>query len=231
MSNFSDDALDAIADDPWTTWAATAPRELAAELRAYRRQHGPLAPGQCGTPVDRLAEVEAERDAAYRGRAELLAVLAAIFPARMAFTDPAAPGWPVLFLTTPAGQATWHINPDDFALFDPAISVFDPADCPVWDGHSNEQKSERLRALALMIRGTISIEAWLQTSTPAPPAPDGYTVLYRDTPGGDGLTTASGAIVHPDRAAADQVLQRHRDVSGHPRVEYVLGEVRVVRDV
>jgi hypothetical protein len=64
----------------------------------------------------------------------------------------------------------------------------------------------------------------------AAPAPDGYTVLYRDTPGGASLTTASGAVVHPNRDGAEQALARRRDTGDHPRIEYVLAEVRVVRD-
>ncbi|MBF6399761.1 hypothetical protein IU438_28745 [Nocardia cyriacigeorgica] len=101
---------------------------------------------------DRTAGLEAERDKGYRDRAEVVAVLASIFPSQMADQDPETPGWPLLFLDTPEGQLSWHINPSDLDLFNTeryALALDeDPAAAPVWDGHTNEQKSARLHRLA-----------------------------------------------------------------------------------
>lgn len=99
----------------------------------------------------RITELETERDKGYRDRAEVIAVLAAIFPSRMA--DPSDDtGWPVLYLDTPEGQLSWHINPGDLDLFRTEAYALaldeDPDSAPVWDGHTNEQKSTRLHRLA-----------------------------------------------------------------------------------
>ena len=103
---------------------------------------------------DRLAVVETEPDKAYRDRSELLAVLAASMPAQLVFgADPNAPGWPVLFIDLPSGQASWHINPKDADLFPFGIwRKADADDAMVWDGHDNREKSWRLRAFAESLR-------------------------------------------------------------------------------
>lgn len=90
----------------------------------------------------------------YRERAHLLAVLAGLYPATLAYSDPAEPALPVLTLETPAGQLTWHIKPLDLALF-PHVPMVGPGRCPVWDGHSTETKLARLAELAGLISGRI----------------------------------------------------------------------------
>ncbi|MGK5531565.1 hypothetical protein ACSNOC_13340, partial [Streptomyces sp. URMC 129] len=84
-------------------------------------------------------------DAAYRERAQLLAWLAQHNPAVIApASDVEEPGWQVLYLTTGHGQMTWHIAPRDAELFDGVehVGVDDPR--ARWDGHSTEEKYERL---------------------------------------------------------------------------------------
>ncbi len=54
--------------------------------------------------------------------------------------DADAPGWPVLYIDSPAGQLSWHIHERDL--------VGNWADfTQPWDGHTTEQKLERLRQL------------------------------------------------------------------------------------
>lgn len=134
-------AISDAEDEPGESGDGATIREVAASL---------LADGW--TSPEDVAALRAERDAAYRGRAELLAVLANVFPAQMHEADPATPGWPVLFLDTPEGQVSWHINPDDLDLFDTDKYALandeDPAGRVVWDGHTNEEKSRRLHRLA-----------------------------------------------------------------------------------
>lgn len=89
----------------------------------------------------RLAEVEAERDGAYRERAQMVVALAKVFPSWVN-TDPAEPDWPVLYVQFPTGQASWHFSPADRALLD-GITVGGPA----WDGHTTEEKYERIAAI------------------------------------------------------------------------------------
>lgn len=84
--------------------------------------------------------------AAYRERARLVAFLAALYPAVIAHSDPDAPGWPVITIDTPAGQMSWHLAPDDLDLFPeslaPRVHPEDPR--AKWDGHSTDEKHERL---------------------------------------------------------------------------------------
>ncbi|WP_051096276.1 hypothetical protein, partial [Streptomyces sulphureus] len=71
------------------------------------------------TPHQARRLAEEERDGAYQERAQLLAWLAALAPAVLApATDVDEPGWHLLYLTTPAGQLSWHIHPRDLAYFE-----------------------------------------------------------------------------------------------------------------
>lgn len=87
----------------------------------------------------------------YRERAQLLAWLAAREPGSVLAPAPDVkdPRWRILFLRTGHGewQMTWHIAPSDIALFSGVERV--EADDPraQWDGHTTEQKYQRVRAL------------------------------------------------------------------------------------
>ena len=91
-------------------------------------------------------EARAERDAAYRERARLVAFLAACYESGM-LTDSAEPDWPVVYVSTPAGQLSWHIAKGDLGLFAHVPVTTDPA----WDGHTTEAKYERLAAMTIRI--------------------------------------------------------------------------------
>jgi hypothetical protein len=58
-------------------------------------------------------------------------------------TDEATPGWPVLYIDTPAGQVSWHFPeaemPDDIGMY-----------WGKWDGHTTAEKYERLSRLSLV---------------------------------------------------------------------------------
>lgn len=90
-------------------------------------------------------EARAERDGAYRERAHLLAHFAALYPSHIGPTDPQAPEWPVLTVETPAGQMSWHIAERDLDLFE-HVQPTGP-EHRGWDGHTTEEKYERLRRL------------------------------------------------------------------------------------
>jgi len=91
------------------------------------------------------AAPEQERDRAYRERAHLVAHLASLYPSQIAYTDPDAYDWPVVTIETPAGQMSWHVAPDDIELF-AHVERRNGLVLP-WDGHTTEQKYERLRRL------------------------------------------------------------------------------------
>jgi hypothetical protein len=90
----------------------------------------------------RLAEVTAERDKAYRERAHLVAHLAACHPSVM-LTDNTEPDWPIVFVSTSAGQMSWHIAKADLELFGHVPATTEPT----WDGHTTEEKYQRLAEL------------------------------------------------------------------------------------
>lgn len=102
--------------------------------------------------LDRIAELETERNGAYRERAQLLSLLALnydafITEARDVEHDCAncdGRHWHLLFLTIGGWQATWHISPDDMGLWAhvPYVTPDDPR--VQWDGHTTPQKYARI---------------------------------------------------------------------------------------
>lgn len=76
-------------------------------------------------------------DAIYRERAHLVAHLAAIYPS--SWKDSGEPGWPLVFIDLPTGQCAWHVAEADMDLF----SHVQPGSAS-WDGHSTEEKYQRI---------------------------------------------------------------------------------------
>ncbi|CAM5682654.1 hypothetical protein SRIMM317S_03372 [Streptomyces rimosus subsp. rimosus] len=112
------------------------------------RQHVEhLLRDRCAEDAHRRAEqAEAERDGAYRERAQLLAWLATAHPTVLApAPDVDEDGWQILYLNAPCGQLSWHISPRDASLFTHVEHV--PADDPraQWDGHTTDEKYQRIR--------------------------------------------------------------------------------------
>jgi hypothetical protein len=73
----------------------------------------------------------------------LVAFLAAVHPAIIG-VDEAEPDWPVIYVSTPNGQLSWHLSKDDLDLFP---HVPQTTGLLTWDGHSTAEKYERLRML------------------------------------------------------------------------------------
>jgi hypothetical protein len=120
-----------------------------------------------------LATAQAELRNVYRERAHLVAYLAAVHPSSISHSDPATPEWPVVTVETEHGQMSWHIAPDDVDLFDP-IDPETPA-FP-WDGHSTDEKYQRLRFLTEATH--VARRTPQEPSAPAYPYADGdVTVL------------------------------------------------------
>ena len=77
----------------------------------------------------------------YRERHHLIAHLAASYPAVMVLNaDAEEPDWPVLYVSLPTGQVSWHIAPADMDLFRHVPLVDDG----LWDGHDVVEKYRRL---------------------------------------------------------------------------------------
>lgn len=109
-----------------------------------------LARSVISTLIDRLAIVSTERESGwtlmadlnsvYRERNELVAALAAHHGGVVGI-DPTEPDWPVVYIELPNGQVSWHFGPDDLDL----IEDFPRSSEVVWDGHTNEEKYDRIR--------------------------------------------------------------------------------------
>ncbi len=117
-------------------WADVA----RAVVAAYIEANG-------GDPVDParvIAEaIVPELRAVYRERARLVAYLAACYPSEIVeqpgkFADE----WPVIFIAAPTGQLSWHLSRRDLDLFDHVPKYIDGESR--WDGHTTEEKYERL---------------------------------------------------------------------------------------
>jgi hypothetical protein len=111
--------------------------------------------------INRLTE---ERDGAYRERAQLLALLAALHPSVIApAPDVDEAGWQILYLRIGGSQASWHIAPRDAELYAHVEHVSTDDRRAQWDGHTTEQKYTRIGEHAARLYA----EARARTETPA----------------------------------------------------------------
>lgn len=90
--------------------------------------------------------LQATCDAAYHERNQVVAALASAFPSGIART--AIPGWDeewhgCVYIDLPTGQASWHYHDREAHLF-----AHLPPYTKEWDGHTTEEKYERLSRLA-----------------------------------------------------------------------------------
>jgi hypothetical protein len=97
--------------------------------------------------ADRIERLEAARDGAYTERNRLVALLASIYPSGVKKT--AIPGWDkswhgCVYIDLPVGQASWHFHDSEAHLF-----AHLPPYEGEWDGHTTEEKYERIARLAL----------------------------------------------------------------------------------
>jgi hypothetical protein len=103
----------------------------------------------CGSNqcFDHQVKVQAEKDSAYAERNKLVAFLSRLYPAHRGWHegDDWEDDWRnIIFINTPAGQLSWHIHNDEVEFFDHI--PFDGSQ-DLWDGHTTEEKYERLRML------------------------------------------------------------------------------------
>lgn len=85
-----------------------------------------------------------ELDSVYTERAHLVAFLTALYPSELIEegTD-----YPVVYINSPEGQLSWHINRKDISLFS-HVPVIPISLAPnLWDGHTTEEKYKRVRSL------------------------------------------------------------------------------------
>ena len=115
---------------------------------------GWAAPVGSNEPLDDNEKTQefytSEMDKVYRERNRMVAQLAAEYPSD--FVPGADQQWPdfaIVYVKLPTGQASWHIPPRDFDLFN-----FMPRGVPEevrWDGHSTEEKNSRIETYTRMV--------------------------------------------------------------------------------
>lgn len=102
------------------------------------------------TWVQQIATEREAKDNAYRERDQLVAVLSKVWPSHLtadsSVDDPAGEWYNVVCIHTPAGQATWHIHVSELGMFDHLRGNAESrlTACEGWDGHTTEEKYERL---------------------------------------------------------------------------------------
>lgn len=89
-------------------------------------------------------------DAAYRERANLVALLAALTDDAVITYAPDVeePGWQIVYLTIGGRQCSWHISPRDADLFQHVERVGALDLRALWDGHTTEEKYAHIAATA-----------------------------------------------------------------------------------
>jgi len=106
--------------------------------------------------LERVGKLEAEnavlvevKDGAYSERNKLVAFLASLYPSSLERHPDEDTEWEddwrwVVYIDLPNGQASWHLHDSELSQFDglPRLQG------RVWEGHTTEQKYERLAALA-----------------------------------------------------------------------------------
>lgn len=92
---------------------------------------------------EETARLRAEKDSAYAERNKVVLALARFYPHGWGI-DPDEPDWRVLYLDLPTGQASWHFTVEEFEASRKYLRPH--SHNVVWDGHTTEEKYERLVA-------------------------------------------------------------------------------------
>lgn len=100
--------------------------------------------------IEGLQRDKAAADAAYLERNRLVALLASMYPSGVARTD--IPGWlpewhGCVYIDLPTGQVSWHYHDDHAHMFANL-----PPYTKQWDGHTTDEKYQRVSDLALSKR-------------------------------------------------------------------------------
>ncbi len=95
--------------------------------------------------MNKINELEAQKNGAYAERNAVVAALARHYPSGVAKT--AIEGWNpewhnCVYIDTPVGQMSWHFHDSQASMF----ATLPPYDKP-WDGHTTQEKYDRLAQL------------------------------------------------------------------------------------
>ncbi|MGN7139046.1 hypothetical protein [Streptomyces pseudogriseolus] len=199
----------------------TAMKEMVAELGEGQRNVEPLealAYHAAGLSYA-LEEAKTERDGAYRERAHLVALLAAMTDGAVIAPAPDVdePGWQIAYLTIGGHQATWHISPRDADLFAHIEPVGPDDPRAQWDGHGTELKYARIAAHAAELAERCG-----------PACAEGHTYAGRCEGAHphpvDDSTPTTPDLVHPDTVPQVSASQRvDEPCAQHPTAPVIGG--------
>ena len=116
--------------------------EQAEELLRVAHETSNRSEAERARAVQRTEQAEAERDRAYRERAHLVALLAAMTSHAVIAPAPDVEerGWQIVYLVIGDRQASWHISPRDADLFAAVEHVDQDDPRAQWDGHTTDEK-------------------------------------------------------------------------------------------
>ena len=103
---------------------------------------------------DEYRALVAQMDAAYRERNQLVALLAGLFPSSLERHPDEDTEWEddwrwICFIDFPGFQATWHLQDAELPLFDHVPRHQGRQ----WDGHTTEEKYQRVAQCATEVAG------------------------------------------------------------------------------
>lgn len=96
---------------------------------------------------DMITELRASRDGAYRERNKVVAAVSKLYPSCLGLHDTADKAWNkewmnIVYIRLLSGQVSWHLHDSDLPLF-----AHLDYENEKWDGHTTEEKYERLANL------------------------------------------------------------------------------------
>lgn len=102
--------------------------------------------------MSNIEELEQSKNQAYWERNQLVALLSKLYPAWLEGHPESDASWDkdwmtIVMIQTPEGQASWHIHDDDIPYF----AHLKKRDGNSWDGHTTEEKYDRLRRLGTFV--------------------------------------------------------------------------------
>lgn len=131
-------------------WRSSDNKSLVKEIKDFQEENQRLE--------QENAALRDGKNYAYYERNQLVAALTKIFPAWIERHPDADKTWDndwrnIIFISLPTGQASWHIHDSEFDNFQHLPTSAQGVQS--WDGHTNEEKYERLSHLeqALAAKG------------------------------------------------------------------------------
>lgn len=125
-------------------------KEIMAKVNdQYGKTMKELADGPSWKKMEqRIQELEKQKDGAYSERNHLVSALSKIYLSTLERHEESDKDWEddwrwIVVINLPTGQASWHIHDSELPMFEHLNRNMGYK----WDGHTTEQKYDRLKAL------------------------------------------------------------------------------------